>query len=372
MSASRRHLLAVPLAAAVFAIGADGTAPAQSLSAKREALQAQVAAETRRIEATSAGLADAEARLSELNERVALRTSQMRQAQSDLVNARIALAKLERRAEESTRTLSANLVDTYKAGEPSLVNVVLDSNGFQDLLERLNFVRRVETRNARILDDVRDARADVADQADELADDRKRYAELADTAIADRERADVLATALLNRQADQLAQRAGTAAELREVRTRIARIEAAQAAAARRAAAAPTASQDAPAPPAAVSDPSGAVAKVIAAANEIASTPYVYGGGHGGSSGGYDCSGSISYALAAAGLVSGSLTSGGFMSWGEPGVGQHITVYANYGHAYMVVDGRRFDTSALSGGGTRWTSVMRSSAGFVARHPPGL
>ena len=106
--------------------------------------------------------------------------------------------------------------------------------------------------------------------------------------------------------------------------------------------------------------------------SEIATTPYVYGGGHGGSSGGYDCSGSISYALAAAGLLDGSLTSGGFMSWGEPGPGKRVTIYANAGHAYMVVDGRRYDTSALSGGGTRWTSTMRSSAGFVARHPPGL
>jgi hypothetical protein len=60
------------------------------------------------------------------------------------------------------------------------------------------------------------------------------------------------------------------------------------------------------------------------------------------------------------------------MSWGEPGPGKRVTIYANAGHAYMVVDGRRYDTSALSGGGTRWTSAMRSSAGFVARHPPGL
>ena len=57
---------------------------------------------------------------------------------------------------------------------------------------------------------------------------------------------------------------------------------------------------------------------------------------------------------------------------GEAGPGAHITVYANAGHAFMIVDGRRFDTSALSGGGTRWTSQMRSTAGFVARHPPGL
>ena len=98
----------------------------------------------------------------------------------------------------------------------------------------------------------------------------------------------------------------------------------------------------------------------------------MWGGGHGGASGGYDCSGSISYALAAGGLLESPLDSTGFMSWGAPGPGAHITVYANAGHAYMVVDGRRFDTSALSGGGTRWTSEMRSSAGFVARHPPGF
>jgi hypothetical protein len=114
------------------------------------------------------------------------------------------------------------------------------------------------------------------------------------------------------------------------------------------------------------------VARVVAAANQIATTPYVWGGGHGGASGGYDCSGSVSYALAAGGLLSSPLDSTGFMSWGEPGPGRRITVYANAGHAFMIVDGRRFDTSALSGGGTRWTSAGRSTAGFVARHPPGL
>jgi hypothetical protein len=121
-----------------------------------------------------------------------------------------------------------------------------------------------------------------------------------------------------------------------------------------------------------VGDAGSVVGQVIAAANEIATMPYIYGGGHGSITGGYDCSGSVSYALAAAGLLSSPLNSTGFMSWGEPGVGEHITIYANPGHMYMVVDGRRFDTSALSGGGTRWTTEMRSSAGFVARHPPGL
>src|SRR6201999_254617 len=115
------------------------------------------------------------------------------------------------------------------------------------------------------------------------------------------------------------------------------------------------------------------VARVVAAANQIATTPYVWGGGHGGAAtGGYDCSGSVSYALAAGGLLSSPLDSTGFESWGEPGVGRRITVYANAVHAWMIVDGRRYDTSALSAGGTRWTTQMRSTAGFVARHPPGL
>jgi hypothetical protein len=113
--------------------------------------------------------------------------------------------------------------------------------------------------------------------------------------------------------------------------------------------------------------------RVIAAANRIARAPYVYGGGHRSfTDTGYDCSGSVSYALHGGGLLSTPLDSTAFMRWGEPGPGRHITVYANRGHVYMVIDGRRFDTSARYQTGSRWTSRPRSSAGFTARHPAGL
>nr|MBA3328599.1 hypothetical protein [Solirubrobacterales bacterium] len=122
--------------------------------------------------------------------------------------------------------------------------------------------------------------------------------------------------------------------------------------------------------------PAGApasVRRVVAAGNAIAGLPYVYGGGHRSfRADAYDCSGSISYALAAAGLLSSPLTSGGFMSWGESGPGKYITVYADEGHAFMMVGNWRFDTTALRSGGTRWTRGMRPTAGLVARHPPGL
>jgi cell wall-associated NlpC family hydrolase len=115
------------------------------------------------------------------------------------------------------------------------------------------------------------------------------------------------------------------------------------------------------------------VRRVVRAGNRIARMPYRYGGGHASfSDSGYDCSGSISYALHGGGLLGAPLDSGQFMSWGEPGPGRWITIYANPGHAYMVVRGRRFDTSGQYRTGSRWQPDDRSSAGYVVRHPAGL
>jgi peptidoglycan hydrolase-like protein with peptidoglycan-binding domain len=118
-------------------------------------------------------------------------------------------------------------------------------------------------------------------------------------------------------------------------------------------------------------DAPAAIKGVIAAGNRIATRPYVYGGGHGTwNDNGYDCSGSVSYALHGGGLISTQLDSTGFESWGSRGGGRWITVYANAGHAFMVVAGLRFDTSGASP--SRWQSDMRSGDGYVVRHPSGL
>jgi peptidoglycan hydrolase-like protein with peptidoglycan-binding domain len=118
---------------------------------------------------------------------------------------------------------------------------------------------------------------------------------------------------------------------------------------------------------------SSIVSEVIAAGDEIATRPYVWGGGHGSfESTGYDCSGSVSYALHGGGLLSSPEDSTGLESFGEPGPGRDITIYANAEHAFMVVDGKRFDTVALQEGGSRWSDSMTSTAGFVARHPAGM
>jgi cell wall-associated NlpC family hydrolase len=116
------------------------------------------------------------------------------------------------------------------------------------------------------------------------------------------------------------------------------------------------------------------VQRVIAGANAIADFPYVFGGGHASFvDNAYDCSGSVSYALAAGGLLSAPQTSGELESWGAPGPGRYITVLANAGHTYMYVDGVMYNTAGRSGVyASRWQVGAVDNAGFVARHWPGL
>ncbi len=117
------------------------------------------------------------------------------------------------------------------------------------------------------------------------------------------------------------------------------------------------------------------VKRVIAAANHIRTTPYIWGGGHGSFiSSGYDCSGAVSYALHGGKLLSTPLTSGSLESFGEAGAGRWITIYANAAHTYMVVAGLRFDTAGDEvGTGPRWhpTTAAAAPGRYVVRHPVG-
>jgi cell wall-associated NlpC family hydrolase len=116
------------------------------------------------------------------------------------------------------------------------------------------------------------------------------------------------------------------------------------------------------------------IQRVIAGANAIADFPYVFGGGHASFvDNAYDCSGSVSYALAAAGLLSAPETSGELESWGAPGPGRYMTIEAAAGHVYMYVDGVMYNTAGRSGVyASRWQVHGTDNTGFVARHWPGL
>jgi peptidoglycan hydrolase CwlO-like protein len=341
-------------------------------------LRAAIAAETSRINSTAHGVEDASRRLSALQDQLAQREAELASVQSRLVAARDHLVELENRLEDATHALAANLVSRYEGTQPDLVSAILDAHGFTDLLEKVSYLQTMARADAHVVGSTRAARAAVAEEATTLAGLEARDRSLADGVLAQRNQVAALRAALLSQQIAATRSRSAKAAQLGGLERRLSSLERQAAAQAARAAASGNAAVGGiavnthgmvQAPPGAPP----AVAQVIAAGNAIATLPYIYGGGHASfHASGYDCSGSVSYALAAAGLVSSPMVSGQFESWGAPGPGRWITVYANAGHVWMDVAGWRFDTVALAEGGTRWAQGGGEFAGFVVRHPPGL
>jgi peptidoglycan hydrolase CwlO-like protein len=341
-------------------------------------LQSQIAAEEARIHQTNQGLAGAEARLGTIQQQLSAREAELTRVQSSLLAARTHLLQLENRLRLAAVSLSANLVARYEGEQPDLVGVVLESHGFSDLLERIRFMDQIGHHDARVVSDTRVARIAVRHQADGLAVLERHDRALTQQVLAQRNQVAAIQAALLDQRIKQESARNGDTSKLAALNSNLHKLKARAAAQAARAAAAGNANvggiavdtggmvQPPPGAPA-------AVAQVIAAGNAIATLPYVYGGGHASfQANGYDCSGSVSYALAAAGLVSSPMVSGDFESWGDPGPGRWITIYANADHVWMQVAGWRFDTVAQAETGTRWAQGGGEFSGFVVRHPPGL
>jgi peptidoglycan hydrolase CwlO-like protein len=342
------------------------------------ALRHAIAAESAQIRTTTNGLHDAQARLAAVQGQLTAREAELRTVQTELIAARDHLVELENRLQVSSRALAANLVAKYEGAQPDVMTVILDAHGFSDLLEQLSFLNRIGHQDAQIVSFTRYARAAVARQATSLGALEIRDRKLADAVLGQRNQVAAIQAALLNEQIREVSARSGKASALHNLTSQLQTLETRAARAAQQAAATGNAGvggiavntggmvQPPPGAPA-------AVAQVIAAGNAIATLPYIWGGGHGSfQAAGYDCSGSVSYALAAAGLLSSPLDSTGFESWGLPGPGRWITVYANAGHAWMQVAGWRFDTVALATSGTRWSQGGGEFSGFIARHPPGL
>ena len=341
-------------------------------------LRSAIAADSVRIRLTARGLADAQRRLAVLQSALSAREARLGAVQRSLIQARDHLVDLENRLQSATTALAANLVAAYEHGQPNLITVILQAHGFTDLLEQMSFLHRIQAQDARIVATTRAARAAVARQAGLLATLERRDRALAAQVLVQRNGVAALQAALLHEQISEVNARSRDSATLGDLNARLGRLEAK--AAAQAAAAAATGNVNvggiAIDTGGMVQPPAGApaaVRQVIAAGNAIATLPYIYGGGHASfHADGYDCSGSVSYALAAAGLVSSPMVSGDFETWGQPGQGKWITVYANAGHVWMEVAGWRFDTVALAEGGTRWARGGGEFTGFVVRHPAGL
>lgn len=317
---------------------------------------------------------------------LARKQARERQIASQLAAARTRLARTSRRLAHSREVLSGRLIAIYKSGQPDVITVVLESDGFAEMLERAEYLKEVAKQDRRVIDDVTDLKKKAKRQSTELATLEVK-AQAAVGIVANRKAG---ITTAKNRA---IAAAGDLQAQQRRVRREIAAI-AARAEAQQRAqgggggggggggpssTSAPIVARPgmvrlhsdglASAKPGAPQ----AIKNAVAAGNRIAKTPYLWGGGHGSfDSSGYDCSGSVSYVLHAAGALSSPMASGPLMSWGAPGPGKYITIYSNPGHVFMNVGGVWFDTSGRGGTGSRWQMGSKGTGGFVARHAPGL
>ena len=358
------------------------------ITAKRsaaDALKAQIDADSRQIAATANGLSAAQSRLASVQSTLNQHVGELRGVQTALLKSRDHLVDLENRLQAATTALSANLVASYEGGKPDLVSVILNSHGFGQLLDQVGFMQRVANQNGRIVSSTRTARAEVAREATRLQGLEGRDRTLANQVLNQRNQVAALQAALSRRQIAQMSQRSRTNGRYQAVSAQLTTLQKQEQEQEKKAAeAAVRAAQTGNADVGGITINTGgmvqapagapeAVKQIIAAGNAIATLPYIYGGGHASfHADGYDCSGSVSYALAAAGLVSSPMVSGAFEDWGDAGPGHWVTLYANADHIWMEVAGWRFDTVALAESGTRWARGGGEFSGFVVRHPPGL
>ncbi len=292
------------------------------------------------------------------------------------------------RLQRALGVLRQRLVSMYEAGNPDVLSVVVDSQSWSQVDARAEYLSRVQDYDDSVADRVKGLRDEAKAAVKRMAAIRRELKEARD------------AIAVKEREAAAAKQKAAARfAELKEAQAappgpaRIARV--ARTGAERqprrdlradgrhRCARAPAGEAPAPLTPgesaefiseSQASVPSAAppaIAAAIEAANSIATTPYIWGGGHGSfESSGYDCSGAVSFALHGGGFLESPLDSTGLETWGEPGPGHWITVYANAEHAWMIIAGLAFDT--VGGPGPRWhPELVDSPEGFIARHPPG-
>jgi peptidoglycan hydrolase CwlO-like protein len=352
-------------------------------------LQSQINSESTQIGQTANGVAKAKANLEIAQAKLVAQDQQLMHVQNELMSARDQLLALEQKLHLASDYLAANLRASYETGSPNIVDVILNAHGFKSLLEQVNYMKDAAHQNATILHITRIARARVEHEAVTLGKDEAKDQQLTREIEAQRNQVATIEGALLKQEIGEESVRSHKRAHLASVNAQEAAdqkklnaIEAAAAAQARKTAeqqeeqvnqqvggvAIDTGSM--------VQAPAGApaaVANMIAAGNAIATLPYVWGGGHASFTAiGYDCSGSVSYVLAAGGLLSAPEVSGDFESYGDPGPGQWVTIYANPTHVWMEIAGWRFDTVALAEGGTRWSQGGGEYGGFVVRHPVGF
>jgi septal ring factor EnvC (AmiA/AmiB activator) len=402
----RRLLLFAALlltALSVLAISLEASAPAKTPQEKLEAtrdklegVQANQSALAETIAEQNAAIDSMIGEVSALRQKRIVVEAELAEKQAQLARATKALEVEEDHLEEvreqlqrALGVLRGRLIAIYEAGSPDIVNAILESEDWSQMTAQTEYLNRIQSYDDSVVERVKSLRDEVTeaverltahrDEVEEARDDvaalerevaaataeaESRFAELKSAQHERREAMEALESreealsSNLSSISNQIASEAGTSGvPMAEVPAPLNPGEEAQV----------INESEASAPAAAPQ----AVKDAIAAANAIAMTPYIWGGGHGSfESSGYDCSGAVSFALHGGGFLESPLDSTGLETWGEAGAGKWITVYANAEHAWMVIAGIAFDT--VGGPGPRWHNPwVDSPEGFIVRHPAG-
>jgi peptidoglycan hydrolase CwlO-like protein len=352
----------------------------------QSAVSATIAEQNRAIDSMLGEVSALRQRQQAAEAELAAKQAELEEATARLAAEKRRLARIRARLQRALGVLRERLVAIYRTGSPDTLNIVLESESWSDMSARADYLSRIQDYDNAVAGRVKGLRDEAKAAVKRMAELRAQLKQARDAiAVKEREAAAAKAEAEA-RFAELKAAQAERQRALDSLQSREAALSDNLAAISEQIAdAGGSAPASAPAPltpgqqaeyvsESQASVPSSAppaVAAAIEAANSIASTPYIWGGGHGSfESSGYDCSGSVSFALHGGGFLDSPLDSTGLTTWGEPGAGQWITVYGNSGHAWMTIAGLAFDTSG--GAGPRWhPSPVSSTEGFIARHPPG-
>jgi cell wall-associated NlpC family hydrolase len=302
--------------------------------------------------------------------------AELAQANAELVQGEAHLAEVRAQLQRALVVLRDRLVEIYKSDQPDMISIILEQTSWSDVEAASEYLKRIQENDQSVVDRVHSLRDEVKAEVARLTEARDTVARAKQAIVDQRKQLAETKASLLEQRSQLVAARQAREKVLERLRSQASSLEGALNGPLSGGETVPSSPGHAglvnglAVPP---NNAPAAVVQVIEAANQIATTPYVWGGGHGSfTSSGYDCSGSVSYALHGGGFLSSPLDSTGLTTWGSAGFGTWITVFANSGHTYAYIAGLRWDTSQHSGSsGPRWSSALRSNAGFIARHPSG-
>ena len=396
----RRALLVAALLVAAFTVfvalldagSAPAATPREELQETRDQLEgvrgqsselaATIAEQNTAIDTMIGEVSSLRREQAAVQEQLLAAEAKLAAATEALEEERAHLEVMRERLERALGVLRERLVSMYEVGSPDAINAILEAQNWSEMEAQAEYLNRIQSYDDSVVGRVKSLRDEVAAAVNRLEAEEARdeIATMEQEVTAAREAAEARFAELRSAQHERraalevLESREGSLSDnLASISNQVA------------AEGSDMTTGEVPAPlnpgqeaqviteseASAPSSAPQAVKDVISAANAIAYTPYIWGGGHGSfESEGYDCSGAVSYALNGGGFLESPLDSTGLETWGEAGPGTWITVYANAEHAWMVVAGIAFDT--VGGPGPRWHNPwVDSPEGFVVRHPAG-